>query len=113
MGYLDYLKHGKKMFLKKFAVAQGTNVVGRLIPFGIGAVVGGGGNHLLGRQIVRSSREAFGPAPEVFPAGLDPQPKAARAPRAPRERPTKRMPVPSRRNRGAIMAPGPRPDSDA
>lgn len=106
----------KKMFLKKFAVAQGTNVVGRLIPFGIGAVVGGGGNHLLGRQIVRSSRDAFGPAPEVFPAGLDPQPKAPRAPRAPRtprERPTKRMPQPSRRNRGAIMAPAPHPDAEA
>jgi hypothetical protein len=106
----------KKMFLKKFAVAQGTNVVGRLIPFGIGAVVGGGGNHLLGRQIVRSSRDAFGPAPEVFPAGLDPQPKAARAPRAPRaprERPTKRMPLPVRRNRGAIMAPAPHPDTEA
>lgn len=106
----------KKMFLKKFAVAQGTNVVGRLIPFGIGAVVGGGGNHLLGRQIVRSSRDAFGPAPEVFPTALDPQPKAPRAPRAPRtprERPTKRMPQPSRRNRATIMAPAPRPDTEA
>jgi hypothetical protein len=78
----------KKTFLKKFAVAQGTNVVGRLIPFGVGAVIGGGGNHLLGRQIVRTAREGFGPAPETFPEWLNPVirvPKAPRAPKAPRE----------------------------
>jgi len=77
----------KKTFLRKFATAQGTNVVGRLMPFGIGAVIGGSGNNILGRQIVRSSREAFGPAPTTFPAWLDPivkLPKAARAPKAPR-----------------------------
>ncbi len=62
----------KRTFLKKFAVAQGTNVVGRLIPFGIGAVIGGGGNHILGRQIVRSSRQGFGPAPATFPLWLEP-----------------------------------------
>jgi hypothetical protein len=65
----DRIKH---TFLKKFAVAQGTNVVGRLIPFGIGAVIGGGGNHILGRQIVRSSRQGFGPAPASFPSWLEP-----------------------------------------
>jgi len=61
----------KRTFMKKFAVAQGSNVVGRLIPFGVGAVIGGGGNHLLGRQIVRTAREGFGPAPVTFPAWLD------------------------------------------
>jgi hypothetical protein len=74
----------KKTFLKRFAVAQGTNVVGRLIPFGIGAVVGGGGNHLLGRQIVRTSREGFGPPPPTFPEWLNPVIKAPRAQRTPR-----------------------------
>jgi hypothetical protein len=91
----------KRTFLKKFAVAQGTNVVGRLIPFGIGAVVGGGGNHLLGRQIVRASREGFGPAPVAFPEWLEivpKQPKAPKAPRPPREVGTRRelrIPLPS------------------
>lgn len=61
----------QKMFARRFAVGQGTSVVGRLLPFGIGAVIGGGGNHLLGRRVVYSSRTAFGPAPEVFPATLD------------------------------------------
>lgn len=88
----------KKTFVKKFAVAQGTNVVGRLIPFGIGAVIGGGGNHLLGRQIVRASREGFGPAPSAFPDWLEFTPKRPRAPKAPREvgsRRELRIPLPS------------------
>jgi hypothetical protein len=90
----------KKSFMKKFAVAQGTNVVGRLIPFGIGAVIGGGGNHLLGRQIVRTAREGFGPAPVTFPAWLEPSAKEPRAPRAqrparePGERRELRVPLP-------------------
>lgn len=74
----------KKMFLRKFAVAQGSNVVGRLIPFGIGAVIGGGGNHLLGRQIVRTSREGFGPAPATFPEWLNPVVKVPKAPKTPK-----------------------------
>lgn len=83
----------KKTFLKKFAVAQGGNVVGRLLPFGIGAVIGGGGNHLLGRQIVRTAREGFAAAPETFPSTLDPVVKAPKPPREPRQR---RLPLPRR-----------------
>ena len=47
-------------------------MLGRAIPFGIGAVVGGTGNHLLGRKVIASSRTAFGPAPLEFPLTLDP-----------------------------------------
>ena len=90
----------KKTFMKKFAVAQGTNVVGRLIPFGIGAVIGGGGNHLLGRQIVRTSREGFGPAPETFPLWLEFVPKTPKTPKAP-----KAPKLPKVRRRKAIDAP--------
>ncbi|CAN5421242.1 hypothetical protein BH10ACT6_BH10ACT6_03930 [soil metagenome] len=67
-------------FLKRFAVTQGTSVIGRAMPFGVGAVIGGTGNHLLGRKIVRSAREAFGPAPATFPAELA---VVMRTPRAP------------------------------
>jgi hypothetical protein len=69
----------KRTFLKRFGVAQGTNVIGRLIPFGIGAVIGGGGNHLLGRQIIRTSHEGFGPPPAVFPAWLEPEPRVIKS----------------------------------
>lgn len=72
----------KKTFIRKFGVSQGGTIIGRAIPFGIGAVVGGAGNHILGRQIVRGSRDAFGPAPEVFPPNLaDVAPKRTRAER--------------------------------
>lgn len=106
----------KKAFLKKFAVAQGTNVIGRLIPFGVGAVIGGGGNHLLGRQIIRTSRDGFGPAPATFPQWLNPvvkapkEPRQPRTPRAPREvggRRELRIPLPRlpRRPRKQIEPP--------
>jgi len=62
----------KRRFLKRFGVTQGTNVLGRLIPFGIGAIIGGGGNHLLGRQIVRSARDAFAAPPATLPLWLEP-----------------------------------------
>jgi len=92
----------KRMFLRKFAVGQGTSVVGRMIPFGIGAVIGGGGNHLLGRRVVNSSRTAFGPAPETFPSSLDDRrekvpkppktPKAIKPPKPPRAARPARLP---------------------
>ena len=95
----------KKTFVKRFAVTQGTNVIGRAIPFGIGAVVGGTGNNLLGRQVVRSSREAFRAAPAEFPAVLalrvkpPKQPKAPKAPKEPRVPKVLRGPKPPKPSR--------------
>ncbi|MHB1173389.1 MAG: hypothetical protein ACYCZY_13085 [Lacisediminihabitans sp.] len=63
----------KRSFVKRFTTTQGASVVGRVLPFGIGAVVGGVGNHLLGRTVVTSSRDAFGAAPELFPLALEPR----------------------------------------
>ncbi|MFZ7087927.1 hypothetical protein [Curtobacterium sp. RRHDQ10] len=74
-------------FVKRFALRQGTSVIGRAIPFGIGAVVGGIGNHALGRKVVDSSRSAFGTPPSSFPYPIEP--KRGRTPRtvtAPGER---------------------------
>lgn len=71
----------QRTFLRRFAVSQGGSVVGRLVPFGIGAVLGGGGNHLMGRRVVHASREAFGPAPLLFPATLDVVPKPPKPPK--------------------------------
>jgi hypothetical protein len=62
----------KKSFLKRFVATQSASAIGRTIPFGIGAVIGGTGNHLLGRKVVVSSRYAFGPAPLQFPVVLEP-----------------------------------------
>ncbi|NII39934.1 hypothetical protein E9228_000553 [Curtobacterium flaccumfaciens] len=60
-------------FVKRFLTRQGTSILGRAIPFGIGAVVGGLGNHALGRKVVQSSRTAFGPPPAHFTVVLPPQ----------------------------------------
>jgi hypothetical protein len=64
----------RTFFLKKFAANEGAGIIGRAIPFGIGAVIGGVGNHLLGRRVVTSSRSAFGPPPPYFPISLDATP---------------------------------------
>jgi hypothetical protein len=85
----------RSAFLKRFALTQGSSVVGRLLPFGIGAAIGGTGNHLMGRKVVNSSREAFGPAPAVFPASLDAQPpREPRRPRIPRRRSSSQRELP-------------------
>jgi hypothetical protein len=63
----------QKTFVRRFATTQGASVVGRAIPFGIGAIVGGVGNNMLGRKVVSSARTAFGAAPVEFPAGLEPR----------------------------------------
>jgi len=71
----------RKQFLKRFSATQGASVLGRAIPFGIGAAVGGAGNNILGRQIVRGTREAFGAVPLTFPdsvAVVYREPKPAR-----------------------------------
>ncbi|ARJ05656.1 hypothetical protein GCM10010988_07690 [Cnuibacter physcomitrellae] len=71
----------KRVFVKRFAVGQGANVVGRLVPFGVGAAIGGVGNLVLGRTVVQSSRSAFGPAPLWFTSDLEITPREAKAPR--------------------------------
>ena len=60
----------KATFMKRFTRGATTGTVGRLIPFGIGAVIGGMGNNTLGKKIVANSRLAFGPAPLNFPDNL-------------------------------------------
>jgi hypothetical protein len=72
----------KQAFLRRFAANQGANIIGRAIPFGIGAGLGAVGNHLLGRKVVNSSRTAFGPAPATFPSSLEVTPKAPKPPKA-------------------------------
>ncbi|PPG64252.1 hypothetical protein C5C27_03870 [Rathayibacter sp. AY2B7] len=56
----------KKSFAKHFLAQQGAGLVGRAMPFGIGAALGGVGNAMLGRKVVQSARDAFGPAPQAF-----------------------------------------------
>ncbi|GAA4827587.1 hypothetical protein GCM10023354_01770 [Garicola koreensis] len=60
----------KRQFLRRFFIRQGTSMVGRAIPFGIGAVVGGVGNRALAGQVIRTAAETFGELPEQTPPNL-------------------------------------------
>ncbi|MBN9213216.1 MAG: hypothetical protein ABS62_09120 [Microbacterium sp. SCN 70-200] len=68
----------KTAFIHQFAAKGSASVIGKALPFGIGAAVGGTGNHLLGRRVVIGSRRAFGQAPQEYPAELEPRPGATR-----------------------------------
>jgi hypothetical protein len=61
----------KRTFIRQFAAKGGVSLLGKAVPFGIGAVIGGMGNHILGKRVVGSSRLAFGQAPDVFRLELD------------------------------------------
>jgi hypothetical protein len=53
-----------RWFVTKYGTKRGLIVLGRLVPFGIGAGIGGAGNAVLGRTVVAGARRAFGP-PQV------------------------------------------------
>ncbi len=53
-------------FLRTQLAKQGGLAIGRLVPFGVGAVVGVAGARALGHGVVAQSRNAFGPPPQVF-----------------------------------------------
>ena len=60
----------QKAFLKNLLKRQGSALFGRALPFGIGAVVGGAGNLMMGRAVVSNAKEAFGPMPDTIPGEL-------------------------------------------
>jgi hypothetical protein len=68
----------KSTLIRRLAAAGGASLVGKALPFGVGAVIGGAGNHVLGRRVLTSSRRAFGLPPQTLPAELEPVPGAER-----------------------------------
>lgn len=68
----------KKSFVHQFARRGGASWIGKALPFGIGAAIGGAGNNILGRRVLVNSRRAFGLPPTELPAELEPRPGAAR-----------------------------------
>lgn len=68
----------KSTFVRQFAARGGASWLGKALPFGIGAAVGGAGNHILGRRVLVGSRRAFGLPPEILPADVEPRPGARR-----------------------------------
>lgn len=62
----------KSMFVRQFAAKGGASFIGKALPFGVGAAVGGAGNHILGRRVLTTSHRAFGAAPMDLPLDLEP-----------------------------------------
>ncbi|WP_307048201.1 hypothetical protein [Arthrobacter oryzae] len=60
----------QRAFLRNLLQRQGTALLGRALPFGVGAVVGGVGNRVMGRAVVANAKEAFGPMPDTIPGEL-------------------------------------------
>lgn len=63
----------KKRFVREFSKRSGASVIGKALPFGVGAAIGGVGNNMLGRRVVKASRTAFGPAPFAAPLHIEPR----------------------------------------
>jgi hypothetical protein len=63
----------KTAFIRQFAVRGGASVVGKALPFGIGAAIGGIGNNMLGKRVLQNSRLGFGAAPITLPPELEPR----------------------------------------
>src|ERR1700752_4742338 len=59
-----------RFFVKRYALKRGAIMFGKLLPVGIGAVVGGVGNRLMGKRIIGNAHMAFGPPPPRWPTNL-------------------------------------------
>lgn len=53
-------------FITKYGTKQGVLVLGKEVPFGIGVILGGGGNAAFAWATVRSARKVFGAAPRAW-----------------------------------------------
>ena len=74
-----------RKFVRTQLTKQTGLAIGRVIPFGIGMVVGVAGARALGKDVIAGARKAFGPAPLAFPtvveiAGPDGRPTVLPAP---------------------------------
>ncbi|MCV7453223.1 hypothetical protein M3A79_002195, partial [Micrococcus luteus] len=60
----------KRTFMRKMLLRQGAGFVGRAVPFGVGAVIGGVGNRAMGKAVMENAAELFGPLPMVIPGEI-------------------------------------------
>jgi hypothetical protein len=57
-----------KRFIIRFITKRAALLAGKVVPAGIGAVIGGFGNRALGKTTIINARKAFGPPPTVWTA---------------------------------------------
>lgn len=59
-----------KRAVRRFTLRRSALLFGKILPVGIGAVIGAVGNRLAGKKIVRNARNAFGTPPAKWPVIL-------------------------------------------
>lgn len=59
-----------RYFVKRYTLKRGALAFGKMLPVGVGAVVGGVGNRLMGKKIIANAHNAFGAAPARWPSPL-------------------------------------------
>ena len=68
-----------KRAVRRYTLRRGALLFGKMLPVGIGAVIGAVGNRLAGKKIVRNARSAFGKPPARWPGTLHLLPTASDA----------------------------------
>ncbi len=59
-----------KTWARRYTLRRSALMFGKMLPVGIGIVVGAIGNHLAGKKIARNARQAFGAPPARWPRTL-------------------------------------------
>ena len=59
-----------KRAVRRFALRRSALLFGKMLPIGIGAIIGAIGNRFVGKKIVRNARKAFGTPPARWPVTL-------------------------------------------
>ncbi|ULP48810.1 hypothetical protein [Mycolicibacter virginiensis] len=59
-----------RYFVKRFTLRRGALAFGKLLPVGLGAVIGAIGNRLMGKKIIGNARKAFGTPAHRWPVNL-------------------------------------------
>ncbi|VEG57198.1 membrane protein [Mycolicibacterium aurum] len=59
-----------RYFVKRYTLKRGALAFGKMLPVGVGAVVGGVGNRMMGKKIVANAHQAFGTPPARWPSPL-------------------------------------------
>jgi hypothetical protein len=59
-----------RYFVRRYTLRRGALTLGKLLPAGLGAVVGGAGNRIMAKKIIGNARKAFGDPPARWPVVL-------------------------------------------
>jgi hypothetical protein len=59
-----------KYFVRRYALRRTTVALGKMLPAGAGAVIGGVGNRMMAKKIIANAQKAFGPPPTRWPVKL-------------------------------------------